>query len=189
MNQLLDRINKIITMTIEMKTEGLEGFNRALSRYVEASSKTRQEVLEHRSMTFAFALFRSYQQRGRVTRRQIKKMPARRMKVYGVATRSKRQEKARRLFAAGFVATGWIPAIKALRQRGGLNVMAKVGSPQGSIVRAYKRGYVELINSTPGAPQADAMHNLTDRAYRNQERDMQRYLERKAERDLRRSWS
>lgn len=176
-------------MAIELKTEGLEGFQRALNEYVRVSSKTREEVLEHRARNFAFALFREYQKQGRKTKRKILKIPASRMKIPGVPDRSQKQEKARRIFAAGYVATGWIPAIKGLRQKGGLTVMAKVASPQGSIRRAIARGYIDLINSTPGAAEAYKLHDLSGKAYRNQERDMQKYLQRKADRDLKRSWN
>lgn len=175
-------------MTIEIKTEGLEGFNRAIREYEKVSSKTREEVLEHRARNFAFALFREFQKRGRLTKKKIQRIPASKMKVRGASGRSQRQEKARRIFASGFVATGWIPAIKALRQKGSLTVMAQVASPQGSIYRAYKRGFVELINSTPGAAEADAKHNLTGKAFRNQEKDMRKYLERKANRDIDKTW-
>jgi len=170
---------------MKIETTGLQDFQKALKAYELASSKTREEVLRHRARNFAFALFREYQKAGAQAKRSIKALPAKVMKVR-TGNRSRAQEKARRIFAAGFVATGWIPALQKIAGKGTLRALANVKSPQGRVV--FGKDYIEIINSTPGAAEADAKHGLTDRAFRNQAEDMEKYLRRKAEKDLERSF-
>lgn len=175
-------------MAIDFQTDGMKDFQRTLKKYELASSKTRREVLDHRGQNFAHALFREANKVGRAAMKKIKALPLRRIKSHNDPNRSVRKEKARRIFAAGFVASGWIPAIKFFRQRGSLRTINTVDSPQGRVVTNYRKGEVTLINSTPGAAVADEKHGISDKAYRHQEQDMARYLERQAAKDLERSW-
>lgn len=174
-------------MTIDLKTTGLRDFTDALNDYERVSSKTREEVLEHRARNMAYALFREAQKVGRATARKIKQTSARNMKVRS-GERTQAQEKARRIFAAGFVASGWIPAIKRFASRGSLRPMADVKNPQGGVSINLRAGYIELVNSTPGADEAEAKHDISGRALRGQAEDMRRYMQRKADKDLERSW-
>jgi hypothetical protein len=173
-------------MAIDFQTSGLAEFETALQRYESMSSKTRDEVLEHRGRNFAYALHREAARVGRATKRRIKKFPASKMRVRGGEKRSKRQEKARRMFAAGYVAAGWIPSIKAFRSFGGINTVANVENPHGYVRRG--KIYVELVNAQRGAVEADKKWDISGKAYRNQERDMQRYFQRQADKDLNRAW-
>lgn len=159
-----------------------------MQKYEAMSSKTREEVLEHRGRNFAYALHSQAARVGRATKRRIMKVRASNMRVRGGDKRSKRQEKARRIFAAGFVAAGWIPSIKAFRSSGGINTVAKVDAPAGYVNKQYRRGFVELVNAQPGASAADQKWDISGKAYRGQERDMQRYFQRKANKDLERAW-
>ena len=175
-------------MSIEFKTSGLGEFKSALREYELASSKTRVEVLEHRARNFAFALYREALKVGRATVGRIKAIPASNMKVRHNADRTQKQEKARRIFAAGFVASGWIPSIKSFLSSGSVRTLAKVDYPRGSVVINHGAGFIDLINSTPGASEAEDRHGITDKAARNQAEDMRRYLQRKADKDLERAW-
>ena len=178
---------------IEFKTEGIKGFQQALKRYELESSKTRKEVLIHRTNRFAYALHRIGSGVARSTQKRIRATSARKMLPRGRGDRTRRQEKARRIFAAGYVASGFIPALKWSAQRAGrtrasVRSVNKFSNPQGSVRAAIRRGYIDLINSTPGAPEADTKHRISAKAYRNQERDMQRYFQRQQNRALRRAW-
>jgi hypothetical protein len=175
-------------MAIDFKTDGMREFQEALQLYERLSSKTREQVLEHRGRNFAFALHSQAARVGRATKRRIQKVRASRMRVRGGDKRSKRQEKARRMFAAGFVAAGWLPAIKAFKTGGGVNTVADVDNPKGYVNKQYRRGFVEMVNAQPGAAAADEKWNISGKAVRGQERDMQRYFQRKADRDLGRAW-
>lgn len=174
-------------MAIDVKTTGLEEFEKALNEYEAVSSKTRAEVLDHRARNLAFALYRESLKVGRDSMRAIRQVSARKMRVR-TGSRTQRQEKARRIFAAGFVASGWIPSIKRFRSSGSVRALAAVDSPQGSVVVNYSAGYIELINSTPGAVEADAKHGISDKAFRGQAEDMRRYLQKKADEDIGRIW-
>ena len=177
-------------MAIDVHTTGLEGFQSALREYELASSKTREEVLEHRARNFAFALHREGQRVGRNAKRKIERMSASKMKVFGSSKRSKRQEKARRIYASGYVAAGFLPALRRLHGRRGTRIrsLADVKSPEGSVRVDLRNLTVDIINAQRGAYEADQKHGISDKAYRNQERDMARYLQRKADRDLERAW-
>ena len=172
-------------MGVKFETSGLEDFNKALKAYELASSKTRAEVLAHRAQRFAFALYSEAQRVGRATIGRIKAVSAREMRVKN-GQRTQRQEKARRIFSAGFVASGWLPSIKRFRQSGSVNALAKVKTPAGSVV--VGENYIDLINSTPGAVEAEVKHGISDKAARNQAADMQKYLDRKDRENLTRIW-
>jgi hypothetical protein len=174
-------------MAIEVKTTGLEDFEKALREYELISSKTREEVLRHRAGRLAFALHRAALEVGRAAMQKIRQISPRRMRVR-TGDRTQRQEKARRIFAAGFVASGWLPAIRAFRSSGSVRALAKVGTPQGGVVLNIRAGHIDLVNSTPGAAEADAKHGISDRALRNQAEDMRKYLQARADRDLDRAW-
>jgi len=174
-------------MSIDVKTTGLREFEDALNEYEAVSSKTREEVLDHRAKNLAFALYRESIKVGRDAMRAIRQVSATRMRVK-TGERTQRQEKARRIFAAGFVASGWIPSIKRFRSSGSVRALAAVESPQGSVVVNHRAGYIELINSTPGAAEADARHAISDKALRGQAEDMRKYLQRKADQDIERAW-
>ena len=174
-------------MSISVQTTGLEDFQKALRKYETVSSKTREQVLEHRARNFAFALHREANRVGRNTKRKIQRKPASRMKVRS-GRRTKAQEKARRIFAAGYVATGFLPALRRLRGRGSVRTLADVSNPDGSVVVNRRGLTIDIINAQPGIYEADQKHGISDRAHRNQERDMQRYFQRQANRDLERSW-
>jgi hypothetical protein len=163
---------------MDVKTTGLSDFNKMLRRYAIASSKTREEVLDHRGRNLAFALFREFQKVGRVAQKKIKTIPARRMKVRS-GNRTQKQEKARRIFAAGYVAAGWIPALQKLAGRGSVKVLNPVKNPQGRVIVNHARGYIEIVNAQNGAVEADEKHAIVDKALKHQERDMAKYLERK----------
>lgn len=170
---------------MKVKTTGIQEMNNALRKYELVSSKTREAVLLHRANRFAWSLFGTYQQEAKETKKKIKYVSARRLKVRH-GTRSKRQEKARRIFAAGYASTGWIPAMRKLTRGGTVRPMAKVENPQGSVIIRKKE--IILINSTPGAWEADKRHNLSNKAARKQAEDMQKYLQRQADKDIKRSW-
>ena len=175
-------------MAVKFETSGLDEFQQALRKYELLSSKTREEVLEHRGRNFAFALHREAAKVGRATKKRIRKIPASRMRVRNGDKRSQRQEKARRIFAAGFVAAGWIPAIRAFRQRGGVNTVADVDNPKGRAVKQFRKNTVILVNAQPGAMKADKLHDISDKAFRNQTRDMQRFFQKRMNKDLGRAW-
>lgn len=160
----------------------------ALRKYELASSKTREEVLLHRGNRFAWSLFGVFNAQGRRTQRKIKSTSAKVMRVRNGADRTRRQEKARRIFAAGFVATGWLPAMRKLTRRGTAKPLASVKNPRGTAKINLRKMEIELINSTPGAWEADQRYGLSDRAARKQAADMQKYLQKKADKDLQRSW-
>lgn len=171
-------------MAIEFQTTGLREFEQALSKYEAVSSKTRSEVLEHRARNLAFALHAASARVARATKRRILKVPASRMRVHGNDKRSQRQEKARRMFAAGFVATGYIPALRQFVSSGGVNTVADVGNPKGGVRRG--RDYIEIYNAQPGAIEAERKWAIESKALRGQVRDMERYLARKMRRDAER---
>lgn len=171
-----------------MKVEGLADFEKALTRYEQISSKTREEVLEHRARNLAYALHREAVKVGRSARRKIKALPLNRIKVHSGKPRSNRKEQARRMFAAGFVATGWIPSIKAFRHAGGVNTLADVSDPNGYVRNRAKQGFIELVNAQPGSAQAHDKHSIIEKALRRQTADMERYFARKAARDVERAW-
>lgn len=172
-------------MSVEFQSTGLENFQKALNDYELASRKTRAEVLAHRAQRFAFALYREAQTVGRATIGRIKGIRPSEMKVRS-GNRTQAQEKARRIFAAGFVASGWLPSIKRFKQSGNVNALAKVKVPQGGVVIAPN--YIDLINSTPGAVEADAKYAMSDKAAQGQADDMQRYLDRKDRENLSKTW-
>lgn len=178
---------------IDVKTEGIEGFQKAIRKYELESSKTREEVLIHRTNRFSYALHRIASGVARSTQKRIRATSARKIVPHSKGTRTRRQEKARRIFAAGYIASGFIPALRWSAQRAGrtrasVRAVNKFPRPQGGVNAAIRRGYIDLINSTPGAVEADAKHNISAKAYRNQERDMQRYFQRQQDKALRRSW-
>lgn len=174
-------------MAIDVKTTGLQEFEDALNEYEAVSSKTRAEVLEHRAKNLAFALYREAIKVGRQTMRTVRQTTARKMKVR-TGERTQRQEKARRIFASGFVASGWLPSLKRFRSSGSVTALADVRSPQGKVVVNTRAGFIELINSTPGATDAEDKHGISDKALRGQAEDMRRYLQAKADRDIERAW-
>lgn len=171
-------------MAIDFKTTGLREFEQALSKYEAASSKTRDEVLEHRARNLAFALHAASARVARATKKRIMKTPANRMRVRGGDKRSKRQEKARRMFAAGFVAAGYIPAIRSLKSFGSVNTVADVGNPKGGVRRG--KDYIEIYNAQPGAVEAEKKWDIEAKALRGQVRDMERYMARKMRKDAER---
>jgi len=175
-------------MAIDVQTTGLDGFQKALRKYETVSSKTREQVLEHRARNVAFALHREAQRVGRAAKKRIKNRPASRMKIFAKGKRSKAQEKARRIFASGYVAAGYLPALRRLKGRGSVRTLADVGTPEGSVVITMSRLTVDIINAQRGAYEADQKHRIADKALRNQERDMQRYFQRKLDRDTERAW-
>jgi len=175
-------------MAINLKTTGLDEFQKAIFEYEAASKKTRAEVLEHRARNLAFALHREAQKVGRAAKAKIKQVESSRMRVFPVRARTRAQEKARRIFAAGYVASGWIPSLKKFRESGSVNVLANVSSPQGSVVINHRAGFIDLINSTPGAAEAEAKHAISDKALRGQAEDMRKYLDRKDRENLGRFW-
>jgi hypothetical protein len=172
-------------MSVEFHSTGLANFQKALNAYELASSKTRAEVLAHRAQRFAFALYREAQIVGRATIGRIKGLRPSEMKVRS-GKRTQPQEKARRIFAAGFVASGWLPSIKRFKQMGSVNALAKVKAPQGSVI--IGKDYIDLINSTPGAVDAEAKYAISDKAAQGQADDMQRYLDRKDRENLSKTW-
>jgi hypothetical protein len=174
-------------MSIDLKTTGLDEFTDALLDYEAASSKTRAEVLEHRARNLSFALYREAIKVGREAMRTIKTISARKMKIRQ-GTRTQKQEKARRIFSAGFVASGWLPSIKRFRSSGSVNALAVVKSPQGGVNVNRRENYIELVNSTPGAVEAEAKHGISDKALRGQAEDMRKYLQAKADGDIARAW-
>ena len=174
-------------MAIDIKTSGLDEFRDALLDYEAASSKTREEVLEHRARSLAFALYREAIKVGREAVKKIKATEPSRMRIRQ-GNRTRNQEKARRIFAAGFVASGWLPSIKRFRSSGSVSALAVVKSPQGSVNVNRRENYIELINSTPGATDAEAKHGISDKALRGQAEDMRKYLQRKADEDIGRAW-
>lgn len=175
-------------MAIEFHSEGMKEFRDALRKYELASSRTREEVLEKRGRNLAFALHREAAKVGRRTKKRIRKIPASQMRVRGNDKRSQRQEKARRIFAAGFVAAGWIPAIKAFKQTGGVNTVADVKSPKGGVRRNMRKLTIEMFNAQPGAVEADNLHRISDKAFKNQAKDMRKFLQKKMDKDLERAW-
>jgi len=175
-------------MAIKLKTTGMEEFQTAILEYEAASKKTRAEVMDHRARNIAFALHREAQKVGRAAKAKIKQVPATAIFPRVQGTRTQRQEKGRRMFAAGFVASGWIPAMKRFRESGSMRVLANVPSPQGAVVVNYRAGFIDLINSTPGAAEAEAKHAISDKALRGQAEDMRAYLDRKDRENLGRFW-
>ena len=173
---------------MKLETEGLKDMQDALRKYDLASSKTREEVLMHRGNRFAWSLFGVFNAQGRRTKRKIMATRAGKMVVRNGGKRTRGQEKARRIFAAGYTATGWLPAMRRLTKRGTARPLADVKNPKGSVKINMKKLVIELINSTPGAWEADKKHRLSDKAARKQAADMQKYLQRKADQDLKRSW-
>lgn len=172
---------------MDVKTTGMKEFNATLKRYALASSKTREQVLDHRARNLAFALYREFKKVGMASVKRIKATSAKRMKVR-VGDRTQKQEKARRIFAAGYVAAGWIPALQKLAGRGSVAVINPVKNPQGRVIVNYPKGYIEIINAQTGAAEADDKHSIVDKALKNQERDMQKYLDRKQSETNGRVW-
>jgi hypothetical protein len=174
-------------MAIEFDSKGVRGFQEALRKYELASSRTRREVLMHRGQRFAYALYMAARRVGVAARRKIRAIPAGNIRPRNPDS-SRKKEKARRIFSVGFVASGFIPAIKFFRSRGSLSVLNKVDSPSGRVDANFSANYLDIVNSTRGAAEADSLHDISGTAYRGQEADMQKYLERKSAQDLERSW-
>jgi hypothetical protein len=175
-------------MKITWHTEGLPEFQKAFRRYEAASSKSYEEAVKHRTGRFGFTLFRLFNAKARQTRTRIRRIPAYKMRVRDGA-RSQRQEKARRIFATGFAAAGWLVAALRFRRPGAsVRALNKVDSPRGR-VSLNLRGAIrsaDLFNFAPGAADTDAKHGLSAKAYAIETADMNKYLERQALRAARR---
>lgn len=175
-------------MSIQFKTEGHREFQQTFRRYEQASSKSFDQAVRHRVGRFGFTLFRVFTQEAKKTRQRILKIPAKIMEPRD-PSRSRKKEKARRIFATGFAAAGWLVAALSFRRAGasarGLN---PVKNPRGKITLNLRSAIrsADLINFAPGAKATDNKHGLTAAALRIEVADMEKYLQRDSAANARR---
>src|SRR5690625_4532266 len=119
---------------IDWKTEGLDDFEKTFRRYQDVSSKSFEDSVKHRVGQLGFSLFFEFKRIASKSRRAILRRPARHMRVKG-ENRTQKQEKARRIFALGYVSTGWIPAMLKFRRAGASAIV--INTVKNQIGRAH----------------------------------------------------
>ena len=174
---------------IDFRTQGMDEFRRTWRRYQSVSRREFPDMVKHRVGQWGWSLFVEMQRVGRKAMRKIRRMSPYEMRVRS-RTRTPRQEKAVRIFAAGYTATGWVPSILKFGRRRSVRTLADVKNPEGSVAVDFKfgRARATLVNSTPGAYEADRKHKVTERSLRREQRDMTRYIERKESQRIRKVW-
>ena len=105
----------------------------------------------------------------------------------GPLNRMRRGAIARRQKAIGYVASGWLPAMKALGANGAAKDAANFRNPKGSVsvvgVGTDRPG-ISITNSTPGCVAVEKKHGVVRQGLVALAADMQTYIDRKQQTNM-----